>query len=405
LPSRSKAPAARRPSADLFPTEDPLPADQLIGRAGDVSALVGALEGRAHRILAAPRRTGKTSICRAVLEALAERGFYTLSVDLWEAADQAEFASALVARTVANRPALRRLPHALRERGRQAADAVQMVSRTKLADELGQEVELAWKPALADRDVRRYLRFALELPQRIAERDDRRIVVFFDEFQSVLDLERSASGRDAVALQKLMRTVFQGADRCSFMFAGSIEHLIREVFSSDQPLGHFGGFHDLSPIGPDDWREGLRARFALDECEPTPDALTLLVELGELHPRTTMLIAQRAHIAAVEQGLHAIDGDLIRLGHAEARRQERARHQSVVDRIRRLGGRRTGPLALKTIKKLGRGEGLYAGVDDKKAVNRAVDRLRDAGFIERADDSWRIQDPLLRAYLADLDPS
>lgn len=395
----------RTPSADLFRTEDPLPADQLIGRRQDVTDLMTALEARTHRILAAPRRTGKTSVCRAVLAALRERGFYTVSVDLWGAADQIEFASALIAQTISNRPALKRLPHAMKEGGRKAAEAVQMVASAKLSEEFGQEVELAWRPSLADRDSRRYVRFALGLPQQIAEKDGKRIVVFFDEFQNVLELEPTGGTKDPNALQKLMRTTFQDAGACSFMFAGSIEHMIRRVFSAEEPLGHFGGFHDLSPISAEDWREGIAERLAQDRCAISPDALTLIVELGELHPRATMLIAQKAHIAAVERGRHDIDGDLIRFGHAEARRQERSRHQSFIDRVRGLGGKKTGPLALKTIKKLARQEEIYRGSEDKKAINRAVERLRDAGFIERKERAWRIPDPLLRLYLAEFDPA
>ena len=66
----------RQPAADLFPTEDPWPADELIGRREDVDELSSALANRTHRRLAAPRRMGKTTVCEAALAELAERGFY-----------------------------------------------------------------------------------------------------------------------------------------------------------------------------------------------------------------------------------------------------------------------------------------------------------------------------------------
>ena len=397
----------RVPSAELFPTEKPLPTGEFFGRDDDITALVNSLEAGTHCILAEPRRTGKTTVARSVLTELEARGFYTVSIDLWEFADQGELASALVGRTIANRPRLKRVPHALQERGRQAAQAVQIVASTKLSEEFGQEVELAWKPALADHDIRGYMRFALELPQRIAAKDDRRMVIFFDEFQNVLDLEQTGGTQDKRALQKLMRTVFSASDRCSLLFAGSIEHLIRRIFSADEPLGYVGGFHSLSAIQPSDWKTGLESRFGRDDCEVTEGALSLLIELGELHPRATMLIAQQTHVLAVAEGYTEIDADLIRLGHVQAQLQERTRHQTMVDRIRGLSGKKTGALALKTIKRIARGEEIYAGTSDPKAVGRAVEALRDAGFIERADDErgWRIRDPLLRTYLADLYPS
>lgn len=388
---------------DLFVTEEPVAADQLIGRQVDIEELVVALGARTHRILAEPRRAGKTSVCEAVLEALGEKGLYTVKIDLWQASDQIELASALVANTIANRPKYKRLPHELRQLGSRLASSVQLLATTKLADEFGQEVELAWRPELAARDPRRYMQFALELPQAIAKKDGKHLVLFFDEFQQVRSLEDKSSS----ALQKLMRSAFQRSDRVSYLFAGSIEHMIRDIFSADEPLGHFGGFHELSPISETDWKTGLRVRFERDGCTIDDDALSRLVDFGELHPRTTMLIAQRTHMAAQSENRFDIDGALVRVGHGEARRQERGRHQSLIENIRSLGGKRLGAFAVKAAKAIARGEGPYAGASpsEKAAIARAMRGLRDAGFIQGEGRNWKVRDPLFRLYLADLDPA
>jgi DNA-binding transcriptional ArsR family regulator len=334
------------------------------------------------------------------MSVLRKRGFYTVEVDLWRAADQVELASALVAEAIANRPKYKRLPHELKTLGGRAANTLQLMASTKLADELGQEVEVAWKPELAQRDPRRYMKFALELPQAIAEKDGKPVAVFFDEFQQVLSLDQGGTE----ALQKLMRAVFQSSRKVSYLFAGSIEHMIRKIFSVDQPLGHFGGFYELSPISDSDWHEGLGERFERDSCSIADDALTLLVELGELHPRATMLIAQRTHMASVAEDRKDIDGALVRFGHSEARRQERSRHQSLVERIRELGGPKTGTVALKVSRRIAQGIAPYEGVDpvERSAITRALARLKDAGIVESENRSWRIQEPLFRLYLADL---
>lgn len=392
--------AERIPSADLFVTEEPVDAEHLIGRQSDVDDLVRGLEARTHQILAEPRRTGKTTVCAAALGRLRDAGFYTVAVDLWRAGDQAELAGDLVAETIANRPKYKRLPHELKGLGSRAASAVQMVTSTKLADELGQEVEIAWKPELAQRDPRRYLKFALELPQEIAKKDGKRVAVFFDEFQQVLSLDQ---GQDQ-ALQKLMRSVFQGSNKVSYLFAGSIEHMIRQIFSADQPLGHFGGFYNLSPIAEEAWREGLQVRFGRDECSISDDALTLMVELGELHPRATMLIAQRTHIASIVADRRDIGGALVRAGHSEARRQERSRHQSQVERIRELGGGKIGSAALKVSRRIAQGVAPYHGVDqvERSTIRRALERLKNAGIVESENRQWKIRDPLFRLYLSEL---
>ncbi len=56
-----------------------------------------------------------------------------------------------------------------------------------------------------------------------------------------------------------------------------------------------------------EWREGLEGRFAEDGCSVAAEALERIIELGEPHPRTTMLIAQQTHLASIEADTHEID--------------------------------------------------------------------------------------------------
>ena len=57
----------RQASGDLFPSDSPIPASQLIGRRDDVAEIATRLEAGTHLIVAGPRRTGKTSVCEAAL--------------------------------------------------------------------------------------------------------------------------------------------------------------------------------------------------------------------------------------------------------------------------------------------------------------------------------------------------
>ena len=77
---------ARQRSSDLFPTDQPIPASQMIGRGQDVREIAATLAGGSSVVLAGARRTGKTSVCDAVLGRLDKRGFYTVAVDLFRIA-------------------------------------------------------------------------------------------------------------------------------------------------------------------------------------------------------------------------------------------------------------------------------------------------------------------------------
>src|SRR5256885_725680 len=176
---------ARQRSSDLFPTDRPIPASQMIGRDSDIREISSALASGASVVVAGPRRTGKTSVCDAVLGRLARRGFYVVAVDLFRIATAEELAESLVAQAISNRSALKRALHQTRRAGRFVADVVQTSAVVKSKAQLGEELEIAFQPGLAARNPERYLDYALDLPSLLAAADRKQVVVFFDEFQEI----------------------------------------------------------------------------------------------------------------------------------------------------------------------------------------------------------------------------
>jgi uncharacterized protein len=387
----------RQRSSDLFPTDQPIPASQMIGREADVREISSTLAGGSSVVLAGARRTGKTSVCDAVLGRLARRGLCTVSVDLFRIATTAELAETLVAATISNRSALARALHQTRRAGRFVADALQTSAVLKSKAQLGEELEIAFNPGLAARDPDRYLDYALALPARMAQADGKEVVVFFDEFQEVASPQQPYG--DADRLTKRMRAIFQRSTGVSYLFAGSLEHLMRDLFTpSHRALHQFGGFHDLRPIDREAWTAGLAERFAADGCVFQEDALSRIVDYGELHPRTTMLIAQKSHLTTVELDTKQVDLPIIEQGLLTALSADRVSHEQTVERIRRLH-----KLGLVVAERLARGEPVYPRLP-RGSVRRTLEALRDAAIIEsRGRADWRFTSPLLRRYLVDID--
>ncbi len=385
----------RQASGELFPTDEPIPASQMIGRAEDVRQVAAALENGTNLVMAGPRRTGKTSVCEAALTRVRARGLYVAAVDLFAIADDAELAEALVRAVLSNRPALRKLLPKARHLGRQALSVAQGAAVMKLKGQLGDAVELALTPGLAAEDPQRALAQALELPQRAALADGRRCVVFFDEFQEVAG-ERRPYG-DPDALTKRMRAVFQRSTQVSYLFAGSIEHVMRDLFSpQDRALSGFGSFYALRPIAAEDWRAGLRERFAADDCEIAADALDSIVSLGELHPRVTMLIAQQTHLLSVLLDRRTIDHALVLQGYDAAYHGDSALLDQLVEKIRSSHRQ-----ALKIARRVAVGGTLTEGMHRGDA-DRALKKLQDGGLIERTGRGhYRILNPLLRRRLVE----
>src|SRR5215207_5491022 len=350
-----KSDSLRIPSGRLFPTDSPVPAGQLIGRVDDLSEIATRLEAGTHLVVAGPRRTGKTSVCEAALGRLSRRGAYTAKLDLFRLSDAGELAETIAAAVISNRSAAHRVLRRVRTAGRAALSAAQARAVLKMVGELGEGVELALTPGLAAQDPDRALDLALELPERVAVADGKQLILFFDEFQ--------------------------------------------ELASARKPYSGFGSFYSLRPIEPEEWHAGLEARFAKDGCTVGDATLTRIVELGSGHPRATMRIAQQAHLVSLELGTREIGLDLVQLGFERALEGDRPTMEQVVERIRLL--HKHGLLIARTV---AAGQPMPRRVQPG-ARDRALKLLRDAGVLEHeAHGRWRVIDPLLRHYLASLDP-
>jgi hypothetical protein len=379
-------------SAVLFPTDHPVQPDSMIGRAVDVERIALSLLGGGNVVMAGARRIGKTTVADAALEACRDEAAYAAKVDLFDCADAGALAHLLALELLANRAPLRRAISDAVRAGRSVLGALRTSATLRARQDLGEEIEITIDMGRAEAEPMKALDSALRLAQRLAERDQHRVVIFLDEFQDIA----SARFGDTDTLTRRVRAVFQRSPDVSVLFAGSVEHLMRDLFGpTERALSQFGSFQELTTISAREWADGIRNRLKLDRTTISDDALARLLELGEGHPRTTMLIAQQAHMQAIEELRHAIDHAMVVAALDRALAAEQLRHQQQLERIRassRYGERMAIRVAASAE--------LYRGLKPQQA-SRALNALRDIGVVERAGQgSWYVIDPLLRRYLA-----
>jgi uncharacterized protein len=382
----------RSESARLFPTDRPLSADAMIGRDDDVDRIAISLMGGGNLVLAGPRRTGKTTVADAAVAVCMRGGAYAVAVDLFAAPDAASLAHQLTKGLLENRAPLRRAISDAMRSGRGLLEALQSTASYRAREDLGQDIEITLELSLAERDPQKALLTAIGLAQKLAVADRRRVIMFFDEFQDI----GSKRFGDPDGVMRQMRAVLQRSDDVSVLFAGSIEHLMRDLFApSDRALSQYGSFHELAPITVEQWKTGLRARLALDDTTITDDALDHLIALGEGQPRATMLLAQQAHLICIEELAHDMDNAIVVQALTRALVAERLHHDQQIERIR-VAGRYGERMAMR----IAMGSELYAGLQSGQA-SRALNSLRDLGLIERGEKhgQWFLTDPLLRRYL------
>jgi hypothetical protein len=368
----------------------------MVGRAEDVSRIASSLAaGQSLRILA-PRRTGKTTVCDAALERLRQEGWYVASVDLMYPSGAAGFAQDLTRSLLSNRPQLKRALAQARDGWRHLGDRI----RTQAVVDLGDGVRIAFATAPEREDPDAALRDALALPQRLAEKDGRPVAVFIDELQELAG--PSAPFGDPERMQAQMRAIFQRSSQVSLLFAGSLEHTMQQVFRPEAPLGGFGGSYALSEIAPDEWENGLAKRFGLAAIDIDRAVVSQIVELGDGHPRATMLIAAEAYTAAREVSADAVDAGMVALAWTRARSYDAERCRLLLERMRRLPVAKGKDLSLRLARSIAAGGPPYAARAHTQQVKRALVALSDMGVVEQLGrGSWRISDPILNAHLSE----
>ena len=219
-----------------------------------------------------PRRFGKTSLLRRLEHEADLRGIATVYVDFFGALTLDDVVTRFeFAYERALRGPLARWFAGLRRRWRPTLRLG--------TPEAG--VELS---PLGDDDANRALIELLDLPARVLERDGRRTLAMFDEFQSVLAI---GAGLDGLIRSRIQH---HGAN-ASYVFAGSHPGLMAELFGSrERPLYGQARALVLEPLADEDLAEFIGDRFERSGRE-VGAALEPLLELTRGHPQRAMLAA------------------------------------------------------------------------------------------------------------------
>ncbi len=97
----------------------------------------------------------------------------------------------------------------------------------------------------------------LQLPEKIAEKKNIRVVVCFDEFQQIGTFE------DPLNLQKKLRSVWQHQQNVTYCMFGSKMHMMESLFSdASRPLYKFGDILFLKKIPTKEWVSFITSRFS-----------------------------------------------------------------------------------------------------------------------------------------------
>jgi len=207
-------------------------------RTGEMARVKSILNSSNHLIVISPRRYGKSSL---VLKVIGELKRPVITLDLQLVTGVEDFAAQLLKRIYRVYPF---------EKIKQFVRRFRIIPTIAL-NPVNNEVDIAFQPAASPMPA---LEDVLNLVEQLSSKKNRAIVVF-DEFQEVPFGDPN--------LPRLLRSVMQQHQRINYIFLGSQESLIRNIFEKKKsPFYHFGMLMPLGKISPEDFEIYLMNGFS-----------------------------------------------------------------------------------------------------------------------------------------------
>ena len=129
----------------------------------------------------------------------------------------------------------------------------------------------------------------LDLPQQIASRRNRKVVVCIDEFQQTGEFE------NAKTFQRIVRGHWQEQPDVAYILYGSKKHMMLNIFGEyESPLYKFGDMMFLPKISNEDWSAYIQERFAKTGKLISKDTAAYISSLVEEHSYYVQQLAQYA---------------------------------------------------------------------------------------------------------------
>ncbi|MET0600374.1 MAG: ATP-binding protein [Baekduia sp.] len=285
----------------LFPLGGPVPSDLIIGRDGEIDAVLHQLREGISTLLAGPRRIGKTTVCNEVCRRLTEQGAMIVKVEVPERATSADLLHQLV-----DACSSLHVP-----RAHDTVEVLRPVVERLLAD-AGIPLDLR---ALTPKRRAESMRTVLSLPSFIARRCDRPVLFFLDELQRVAGYE------DGGAVLTDLMDLYAGHEKVVVLVDGSDERTFADLLG---PPIHFGKLVDRIPLPttiPDRvWRQPLTERFAAAGLRLDERQREAIIAFGAGRPYDTIAAARHTALTARRLGSTAITDFDVQMGLDAARR-------------------------------------------------------------------------------------
>ncbi|WP_457549697.1 AAA family ATPase [Archaeoglobus sp.] len=347
--------------------------ENFANRRRELELVKNAILSGQNVIIYSPRRYGKSSL---VYNAVQELDVISIWIDCYGLISKRELAEKIATEIIRNWKA-KKIIEAMKELFKNVRPSI------KLGDEIVVEFSLGEEDEAFEE--------SLELPQRLAERSRKRVVVVFDEFQEVAEL-----GEDVLPK---MRAIFQRHTDVCYIFIGSRRGMMEKIFRSAlSPFYNFGMHVTLNKIPREEFKEFIRSKFENSGIGIDDEAIEKILDMTEGHPYYTQMLCHRLWFNAFI-GKKVVSVDDVAKAIEELIFEEEEAYATIWDELT-LSQR-------KVLVALSKGEtDLYSveflqkfGFKRASNVQIAIKGLLKREIIVKVKDKYEISDPFFKLWL------
>jgi AAA+ ATPase superfamily predicted ATPase len=376
---------ARQRIRNPFHYGDLVSDESFTDREQELAQLKADIRNGHNVVIIAPRRLGKSSLVRtAISEALAD-DVLAVEVDLMTTPTKEKLAGKLaksihddVATVVFN-----------------AKDRLRIFSSLRVVPVATVDLDGSWSfsfsASRSNEDIDDTLERLFELPATLAADQGKRIVLFFDEFQEITDIDPR--------LPAQMRAIFQRQPDVAHIYAGSKRHMMHRLFNDkNEPFFRSAKTMELGPIATALFRTFIKAQFDRTDRAVGDDAVDRLLEITRGHPYATQELAYALWEEVPEGFTGSVDDLAAAL--AAVLRAENAHFTLIWENASRAQKLVLQALAVEAGKPFGAGYRGRHQLPPSSGVQRALKPLVDRELVSRDTDGLHdLAEPFLREWI------
>ena len=359
-------------------------------RKNEIEELVKDLTGKTNLIIFSPRRYGKTSLIFQVVKKLQKKGIICVYVDLYPVTNKAKFANIITSAMVqAKTGKIDEVVQVIRD----LIPPFKLTVRPEIMSEInnsGIELELS----KGKEDIDAYLTKLYDLPERIARKKKKRMVVIFDEFQEIAKI-------DGKEIENNFRTKIQQHKNVSYVFMGSQRHLLGQMFNDrNRALYRSGKPFNLYKIPENELKIFIKDKFQIDKIQVPEKNIDVILQLTGCHPYYTQQLCHEIWNHCKSRGIKIVKDTDVSKAIEQVMKNQNYAYTLLWDSIR--GKQR---ILLYSIASSGNKRVFSSSFRDKyglgapSTVARAAAALEEKGLIEKEENNYVISDTFFKEWL------